>query len=161
MEANSFLTTISENSSKSLIFDFAGQKINKGYHVTEFKAVDIKSVDCGGKSNDWSELVLHLTAPPNNSDASYMSGQKFLEIYQRVATTAMNNANTKPIDDSLMRVEFAANDGIAISYIVDSIDINEDSILVKTLAPGTTCKATDYLAGNVPLASTVSKLGCC
>ncbi|HHO55618.1 MAG TPA: hypothetical protein ENK21_04460, partial [Trueperaceae bacterium] len=81
MEANSFLTTISKNSAKSLIFDFAGQKVNKGYHVAEFKAVDIKSVDCGGKSNDWSELVLHLTAPPNDSSADYMSGQKFLEIY--------------------------------------------------------------------------------
>lgn len=161
MEASKFLDTLGSNSSKSLIFDFAGQKINKGYHVTEFKAINVNSVDCGAKANAWNELVLHLTSPSDETNQEYMSAKKFLAIYSKVATVAMSTNDIRSIDNYLVRVEFANEDGIAINYVVDNIEINDTSLVVKSLAPGTTCKAIDYVTGNVPIASNVSTQGCC
>ncbi len=163
MDTAVFLNKLANNIGKSLIFDFNGKTINKGYHVTEFKASDVNSVDCGGNSNHWQEFTLHITAPVKTSPAKeYMSVEKFLDIYKKVATVAMSSTNINSIDKALIRVEYANTNGIAISYIVDTIEITEDSLIVKTLAPGTTCKATDYLTGVVPLATVVSdEFSCC
>ncbi len=163
MDTAVFLNKLANNTGKSLIFDFNGKTINKGYHVTEFKASDVNSVDCGGKTNHWQEFILHITAPIKTSpDQEHMSVEKFLGIYKEVATVAMSATSINSIDKALMRVEHANTNGIAISYIVDTIEITENSLIVKTLAPGTTCKATDYLTGVVPLATvTDNDFSCC
>jgi len=143
-----FLSKLASNRNKSLIFEFSGEKINKGYHVTEFKAINVNSMDCGSNTNAWNETVLHITAPKQAAPTSeYMSAQKFLELYKIVAGKIVND------DNAIVRVEYAAKDGVAVNYLVDDIEINEKSIIIKSLAPGTACKAVDYLKGNIPLAT--------
>lgn len=156
MDTDVFLNKITSNSEKSLIFEFSGEKINKGYHVTEFKAINVNSMDCGSNTNAWNETVLHITAPKQAApDSEYMSAQKFLELYNKVASKIVND------DNAIVRIEYAAKDGIAINYLVDDIEINEKSIIVKSLAPGTTCKASD-LTGVIPLAMIADDdFGCC
>jgi hypothetical protein len=66
-----------------LFVDIAGHVVHSGYHLTEIKAANFETVDCGGQVNHWRETILQLWAP-QDADGSYMSTGKVLKIFDKV-----------------------------------------------------------------------------
>ncbi len=60
----SFKTTLLQNPDKFLQFEYAqGEFVHPSFHITEIKQAPIVSVDCGGKMNSWTEIVVQLWEP--------------------------------------------------------------------------------------------------
>ncbi|MEL7346514.1 MAG: DUF6428 family protein [Pseudomonadota bacterium] len=63
-----------------LVFSTEEGPIGRGYHVTELKRAAITSVDCGGRTDAWSETILQLL---DGQGADYMTAGKFAAILGR------------------------------------------------------------------------------
>lgn len=63
----------------SLLFSTAAETIGAGYHVTELKAADITSIDCGGNVSKWKEASLQLL---DGKNGTYMTVGTFVEILE-------------------------------------------------------------------------------
>jgi len=69
-----------------LVIDYAGQRIQPGYHVTEVKAGAFVTLDCGGNPDAWRETILQVEDLPASAQApDHMAVSKFLTILQKVA----------------------------------------------------------------------------
>jgi len=52
MKTGEFISELRRAPSNQLIFvDLDGQAVHRGYHLTELKAVLLRTVDCGGQTN--------------------------------------------------------------------------------------------------------------
>ena len=70
MNWNEFKTQLAENPGLHLQFEFAkNQKVNPSFHITEIKQANITAVDCGGKMNAWTEIILQLWEPSQKDRA--------------------------------------------------------------------------------------------
>ena len=100
-----------------LVFKTDEGEIRGGYHVTEFKLADIRSIDCGARQSSWRELSLQLL---DGNGGAYMSAGKFRGILSK-STNAVAGLGQTP-----MQVEFAhANTGMRIYQIAEPrIDSN-------------------------------------
>lgn len=138
---------------KSLVFDLGDRIIAPGYHVTEVKAVAVRSVDCGGRANTWNETVVQLWSPGSATAEGYMKVGKFLSIYQRVVASL-------PIDpEAVLRFEYGEVGEPAISYLVSTVCVEGDAVRVHLSAPGVACKLNAPEVHDIPvLTSTTS---CC
>ena len=78
-------------SSHDLIFRSDEGDIGGGYHVTELKQASINSIDCGGRTDEWTETVLQLL---DGSGDTPMSIEKFVAIVRRseVALPGLSDA---------------------------------------------------------------------
>ena len=63
-----------------LIFRSEEGDIGAGFHVTELKQASIKSIDCGGRTDQWTETVLQLL---DSSEGTPMAIGKFLAIAEK------------------------------------------------------------------------------
>ena len=91
MTTREFLDALAPHPDAPLHFDPGSGPLAPGYHVTEFKAVDVRAVDCGGLATSWTETVLQVV-PPLRPEATGMTVGKFLSIWRRVEGAI-------PIDD--------------------------------------------------------------
>lgn len=108
-----------------------------GYHVTEVKAVTIESMDCGGKANAWKETVVQLMdGTPDEAREGFMTTQKFLSIYDRVAARIPVHA------DAEIRFEYGNVDNPAMQYHLVNVEVQRERVVVELARPGVTCKAT-------------------
>lgn len=116
-----------------------------GYHVTEFKAVTVNAMDCGGQASQWRETVLQVLPPARANDDRPMSVGKFLSIYGRVAAAV-------PIDpEAVVRVEYGDLGRPAIAYLVSSVDAGAGTVDVHLAPPVVACKGADRSVGDVPM----------
>ena len=59
MKTNEFLSVLKENTTKSLVFEYApGRLVGANYHITEVKNITIDSVDCGSGTDFWKETII-------------------------------------------------------------------------------------------------------
>ncbi len=148
-----------KDKSSSLIFQMPDTRVAPGYHVTEVKATQVHSMDCGGQGNNWFETILQLWSPARSNEG-FMSVAKFLSIYNKVGSSL-------PLEDlSQMRVEYGEPGQVAISYLVTSIDKTENSVTIQLQAPGVACKGADRSVGDIPVLNEIPMLnastsGCC
>ncbi len=66
-----------------LIFVYGGKSIAAGYHVTEVKAAQLSSLDCGANPESWSETIIQLWDVEYNG-SEHMKVSKFLGILAQV-----------------------------------------------------------------------------
>ena len=134
----SFLDTVRHAAVLPLEFRLNGQAlVPAGYHVTEVKAVTIESMDCGGKANAWKETVVQLMdGTPDEAHAGFMTTQKFLDIYDRVA------ARIPVHGEAEIRFEYGNVSSPAMQYQLVSVDVQAERVVVELQVPGVMCKAT-------------------
>ncbi|GIW34737.1 DUF6428 family protein [Meiothermus sp.] len=138
MKTQELLEALAPHQDKPLVFKYAqGQQIAPGYHVTEVMNVTYESMDCGGQANFWRETVVQLMGPGPDDKPEFMTVQKFLSIYNRVAALVPVQPDTE------VRFEYGNTDLPAIHYHVGSIALEGDHLVVHLMPPGVTCKARE------------------
>jgi Family of unknown function (DUF6428) len=143
MHTQEFLSRLESLPNQALIFDYGDGQVKPGYHVTEVMNVTYESMDCGGQANFWRETVIQLMGPGTKDEPEYMSIEKFLNIYKKVAASV-------PIrSEAEMRFEYGDSSHPAVHYHVSDIHQNGDAVTVYLSQPGVTCKASDRKLDSV------------
>jgi Family of unknown function (DUF6428) len=150
-----FLAELPQYRDLSLVFDLGhGKRVPVGYHVTEFKALDYHTVDCGGVEHRFHETVIELWRTALEPDRQYMSVGKFLSIYHKVSPK-VGFVTTAPL------VFLYGGPGEpAARYAVAALEAGEGALLVHLQPDTVRCKAadrrTDAVLAQLPVVS-----GCC
>ena len=85
MTWSAFKAALTENPGLDLQFEYAeGEWVQPSYHITEIKSAPITSVDCGGKVNSWTEIIVQLWEPTEKQQERAMKASKALSIIQLV-----------------------------------------------------------------------------
>lgn len=138
MQTQQLLETLAPHQDKLLVFEYAsGQQIAPGYRLTEVMNVTYNSMDCGGQANFWRQTVVQLMGPGPEDKPEFMTVQKFLSIYNRVA------ASVPVRGESEIRFEYGSAALPAIRYQVGQTALEGDYLVVHLTPPGVTCKAHD------------------
>ena len=136
-----FFDALQGHLERPLIFDLGGGKrIPVGYHVTEIKAVNLQTVDCGGVVNAWNETVVQLWRSDLEPDTAYMSAGKFLKIVRAV----VSNIALEP--SSELRFEYGDDGQSAVHYTVSRFELTSEGLTVHLEWIGVRCKALDRLS---------------
>lgn len=140
MKTSEFITLLRRSPDKHLVFvNDEGTTIHSGYHLTELKAATLDTVDCGGQKNRWNETIAQLWVP-QEADDDFMTGQKFLSIYDKVGGMIAIDS------DAEIRIEYGDENLFPSNYDVDLVTHDEETIRVQLRPPQTTCKARDRRA---------------
>ena len=136
MDTQTFISTLESLPNQPLVFDYGeGRQVAPGYHVTEVMNVTYETMDCGGKANFWRETVVQLQGPGAKDKPEFMSVEKFLNIYKKVAASVPVRA------DSEVRLEYGDSLSPAIRYHVGAIAELDGHLTIFLTPPGVTCKA--------------------
>ena len=137
LSAELFLEVLGEHAERRLVFEYAGRRIQPGYHVTEVKSGTFASLDCGANPEHWSETVVQLWDVPGGEDAEHMSVAKFRSIYERVGTKVPLPGEAK--------LTFEAGDdaSAAVHHDAARLWVEGDAVVVELRAQQTTCKPRD------------------
>jgi len=134
-------------SAHSAILDFQlpnGNLIRRDYHITEFKNTSVKSVDCGGATNEWQELVIQLWEPPTISAEPQMTADKALGIIQKVEQSL-------PLFKGVeVKFEFGNGSYPMVQHSVSSIDHMKDHLVIGLSVGESECKGLSSGACGVP-----------
>lgn len=119
-----------------LQFQFSeGQFVDASYHITEIKQASIVSVDCGGKMNNWTEIIVQLWEPSVSETDRAMKVSKALSIIKLVEKSFPIN----PL--GIVKIEFG-NPKFDMRQMYPYEFITEgDSFTVNLAAGFTQCKA--------------------
>ena len=133
-----FLAALRDLPALPLEFRLDGEPlVPAGYHVTEVKAVSIESMDCGGRANAWRETVIQLMdGTAAEAERGFMTTQKFLGIYDRVAARVPVHAGAE------VRVEYGNVRTPALQFHVNAVDVQAERVIVDLRRPGVMCKAS-------------------
>ena len=138
MNWNEFKTQLEENPGLHLQFEFAeNQKVSPSFHITEIKQANITAVDCGGKINAWTEVILQLWEPNENQTERSMLVSKALSIIHLVEKTLPMNPN------SLVKIEFGNDQFETRQMLPQDFELINDEFIVKLTAVETQCKAIE------------------
>lgn len=135
MTTQELLNTLAMHPDRPLVFEVDGQTVAPGYHVTEVMNVTYESMDCGGRANFWRETVVQLMGPGPADPPEFMTVQKFLGIYRRVA------ASVPVRDEAEIRFEYGDAARPAVHYHVGQVGLRGAYLVVRLSPPGVTCKA--------------------
>lgn len=129
-----------------LQFQYAeNQWVDASYHITEIKQSPITSVDCGGKMNSWTEIIIQLWEPVDQQQDRAMKVSKALSIINLVEKTLpLNPLGTVKIEFG--NSEFDTRQMYPNDIIVDGnnliIDLRPDSVQCKAIERGGSCGTT-------------------
>ena len=126
-----------------LFTNSGGATIHAGYHLTELKAASFDTVDCGAQKNQWTETIVQLWVPEDEENAEFMTAEKFLAIYDKVAGLIALDPTAE------IRFEYGDENFPASNYHVESITENEIDLCIGLRLPETTCKARDRRESGV------------
>ena len=97
------LDELRRHPAKPLVFSYAGRSIRPGYHVTEVKAGQFASLDCGANPESWSEVFVQLL-DVDDGGRTQMPAGRFAAIIRKVGERV-------PFDPDA-RLTFEISDGI-------------------------------------------------
>jgi hypothetical protein len=144
MTTQDFIAQLRRAPNKSLLFVNAeGDTIHAGYHLTEIKAANFDTVDCGGEKNRWNETIMQLWAPADERSEEIMTAGKFLSIYEKV------NRMIDVDPAAEVRFEYGDENFFPSNYHVESITEEIQVLRVELRPPEMTCKARDRRAAGV------------
>lgn len=136
MNWSDFKKQLTQHPEHHLQFEFAKEKrVHPSFHITEIKQANITSVDCGGKKNVWSEIIVQLWEPSIPDSESPMKISKALTIIDLVEKTLPLNPN------SPVKIEFGNDTFDTRQMHPHDFEIKNDEIIVKLTADKTECKA--------------------
>ena len=116
-----------------LVFATEAGDIGAGYHVTEFKQLEVSGIDCRGRMAHWQESQLQLL---DGRSGAHMLVSKFIEIARR-SMAALPDLGNAPLS-----VEFAPGNSGLHRYLV--AQLAEGAAAAKLLLTGdrAICKPT-------------------
>lgn len=138
MNWNVFKTQLAQYPEHHLQFEFAlKSRVHSSFHITEIKQANITSVDCGGKMNAWTEIIIQLWEPTLQSTERSMKVSKAISIIDLVEKSLPLNPN------SPVKIEFGNDTFDTRQMHPQDFEIIGDEIIVKLQADKTQCKAID------------------
>ena len=138
MRTRDFISRLRKAPAKALVFiNSDGATIHGGYHLTELKAASFDTVDCGAQKNQWNETIVQLWVPEDEENGEFMTAEKFLFIYDKVARLISLDATAE------IRFEYGDENFPPSDYHVEKISENEAELRVQLQLPQATCKARD------------------
>lgn len=117
-----------------LRFYLGDVSINNGYHVTEVKYANIKSMDCGKNSDAWDELLIQLLDGNPNSIQGLMSTSKFA----RIVSAAIEALPDKSAP--YLFFEFAPNNAPLLKLRIQDIACDDKELTIHLTHEVAACK---------------------
>lgn len=157
MNWNTFKEKLYAHPELHLQFQYADNSwVNADYHITEIKQVQITSVDCGGRSDAWPEIVIQLWEPKSTSAEEAMKVEKALKIIGIVEDKIVLPPT------AAVKIEYG-NPAFGTRQMPVSEIWVEGGNLNISLAPDTTqCKASDVCGKpRVRLSELTPAANCC
>ncbi len=146
MNWRSFKSVLIRNPDKYLQFQYAeGQFVEPSFHITEIKQAPIVSVDCGGKMNSWTEIIIQLWEPGEQGINRSMKVSKALSIINLVEKSLpLNPLATVKIEFGNSR--FDTRQMYPGELITDTeiftVNLTPDFTQCKALTRGQSCETT-------------------
>lgn len=138
MNWTDFKTQLAQSPELHLQFEFAeNQRVHSSFHITEIKQANITSVDCGGKMNAWTEVIVQLWEPNTKEIERSMNVSKAISIIELVEKMLPLNPN------SPVKIEFGNDRFDTRQMLPQDFEITHDEIIVKLTADTTQCKAIE------------------
>lgn len=139
MKTIELLKLLDEHRDKRLLFEYQpGRFVDRKYHITEVKNIQVESVDCGARTDAWNETIIQLWESQNeNEERDYMSTYKALGILKKVD-------RMRPMDrDAILKFEYS-NDAFHTAQLdVTGYDVREGKLIMVLHAEPTDCKAKE------------------
>lgn len=159
MNLEKFITFLNNNQNKELLFEYAPQiYAGTNYHITELKTINIKSVDCGGKSHNWTETVMQLWENPNEiGKAIYLDTTKALQIIGKVH-------QIQPLElETELKIEYGNTVFHTANLSIENIIESENQLIIQLHTEKTLCKAPELCGVPEPNSSDCCSpsSGCC
>ncbi|MCJ8314808.1 MAG: hypothetical protein HRU38_21745 [Saccharospirillaceae bacterium] len=111
--------------------------VNQHVHLTEIKQQHVQSVDCGGKSTSWTDIILQLWSHSKKDDGHRVNAQKMLDIIKQV-----NNKLPLKTESELL-IEYRGDDNKLSHYYIELISSANSEIQFKLSGLKTQCKAAE------------------
>ncbi|MFD2164211.1 DUF6428 family protein [Paradesertivirga mongoliensis] len=136
MTWGSFKEYLLAHTDKHLDFRYAENSlVDTSYHITEIKLAPITSVDCGGKMNQWTEVIVQLWEPFDKSSERAMKVSKALSIISLVEKAL-------PLDEkATVKIEFGNSEFDTRQMYPGQFIVSGDSLTVDLQPDFTQCKA--------------------
>ncbi|WEX11049.1 DUF6428 family protein [Chelativorans sp. AA-79] len=129
------LAALAEHDSKPLVIDYAGRRVQPGYHVTEVKAGSFVTLDCGGRPDAWQETVLQVEDMPAREEGqTFMSVGKFRGILAKVDSQIQLQAGAR------MTFEVSRPDEPMQIFDVAGVALEGDAAVLKLAPRPAICK---------------------
>ncbi len=152
---STFLPALEAHLERPMVFELGnGEHIPVGYHVTEFKALEYHTVDCGGMEHKFQETVIEIWRTALEQNRDYISVRKFLSIYNKVAPK-VNFAK-----ESELIFLYGAMGEPAARYSVAKLLVQNEQLIVQLEPDGVRCKSIERKA-NATLENLPVIGGCC
>ena len=133
-----FKDVLSRNPSLDLQFQYADdKKVNASYHITEIKQTPVTSVDCGGKMNAWTEIIVQLMEPANQNQLRPMKVRKALSIVEIVEKALPLN----PL--GIVKIEFGNADFAVRQMYPSDLSVDGEELTVNLQNSAVQCKAIE------------------
>lgn len=155
---NVLFTGLEPHSTKSLVLEYAGRKIQSGYHVTEVKAGSFITLDCGGNSDQWRETILQVEDIASQDGRDFMTVEKFRKILDQVAMKI-------EIDwDARLTFEVGPPDTPMQVFDVHALEFGTDHVLLRLASRPAICKPrhrAEHAAARACCGTSANNTGCC
>lgn len=151
---NIFLAQLTDaDLNRQLVFATVDSEIGAGYHVTEFKLADVKSINCGARQANWSETTMQLLD-------GYGEDHMRVETFRSIATRSIGALPN--LGDAPLRIEYAPNNiGLGL-YQVGAIQRTETKLIVGLQPMAATCQpSTSGGAGPAKACCQPKVAACC
>jgi len=134
----SFKEQLLANPALDLQFQFApGKWVAASYHITEIKQAPIVSVDCGGKMNSWTEIIVQLWEPGEKQQERAMKVSKALSIIDVVEKALPLNPH------GTVKIEFGNSHFDTRQMFPGTITRDGENLIVDLQPDFTQCKAIE------------------
>ena len=133
-----FKDAFKRNATLDLQFQYAAnKKVNASYHITEIKQAPVTSVDCGGKMNAWTEIIVQLMEPAVQNQQRPMKVRKALSIVDVVEKAL-------PLDpNGIVKIEFGNADFDVRQMHPAELLITDEELIVNLQNSAVQCKAIE------------------
>lgn len=119
-----------------LQFQYSGtQWVNPSYHITEIKQAVINSVDCGGVTNSWLEIVIQLWEPSGKQQQRAMKVKKALSIIELVESKLHLNST------AIVKIEFGNSQFDTRQMYPGEMIVDAENLVIDLQPDFTQCKA--------------------
>lgn len=121
-----------------VVFSVEGRPIQPDYHVTEFKFARLRSMDCGGRLDEWNELLVQLLDGPAKArpNAEYMKAATLSNIASKAASSSAASQE----EAGELYFEYSAPGEALRKLSILGVDIRPDKVVLELGPVGAVCK---------------------
>ena len=136
MNWQTFKERLLSDTNLTLQFEYAADRwVDAAYHITEIKQAQITSVDCGGKKNEWAEIIVQLWEPQSKQAEQAMKVEKALSIINLVEKSLTLNP------DAVIKIEFGNSQFDTRQMYPTEFLVSDENLIVILNPDKTQCKA--------------------